>query len=103
MNESFYDVLWVTIKENKKTFASKLTNKRKNGEPYVAEIRIVPILTSDNQIQYFVGVERDISIEDELDKLTKITISREVRMSELKEEMRKVMEQKNITPEVIES
>lgn len=90
MGGNFYEHLWTTIKGEKKQFTGKLTNKRKNGEMYDAEVRITPVLTHDNQIQYFVGVERDISKENELKKLTQMAVSREIRMSEIKEEMKKM-------------
>lgn len=90
MNTEYYEHLWSVIKNEKKIFYGRLTNKRNNGELYEAEIKIFPVLTEDNEIEYFVSVERDISKESELEKLTQITIDRELRMSELKEELKKI-------------
>lgn len=93
MDHEFYERLWKTIKGDKEAFMGKITNKRKTGELYEAEIRIIPVLTEDKEIQYFVGVERDISKEAELAKLTDIVITREVRMAELKGEIEKMKDQ----------
>ena len=34
MDYEFYEKMWKTIKEEKKTFSGELTNKKKNGEEY---------------------------------------------------------------------
>lgn len=69
MDDSYYIGLWQTIAEEKKPFVGQLKNKRKNGEIYEAEIRINPILDQQNQIKYYVGIERDITKEKEVDRM----------------------------------
>lgn len=68
MEKSFYKRLWRTIKVKKKPFIGEITNKRKNGEIYEAEIRISPVLDKERKIIYFVGIERDITKHKEIDR-----------------------------------
>ncbi len=68
MSNDFYKKMWHTIKIEKKAFFGEVTNRRKNGKLYAAEIRIAPILDSKNQVQFFVGVERDVGKEKEADQ-----------------------------------
>lgn len=67
MPKKFYENFWETIKFVKKTFIGEITNKRKDGEKYVAEIKVSPILNSKGDIAFFVGIERDITKIKELD------------------------------------
>lgn len=62
MPKEFYKNLWKIIKEDKKPFISELTNKRKSGELYIAEVKIAPILNEEGEIIFFVGIERDITL-----------------------------------------
>jgi PAS domain S-box-containing protein len=66
MPEEFYNNLWKTIKEEKTNFIGELNNRRKNGEIYVAEASISPILNSNNKVIFFVGIERDITLLKEI-------------------------------------
>lgn len=61
MSKDFYDKMWHTIKVEKKMFSGEVMNYRKNGQVYTAEIKIAPILGDDGEVQFFVGVERDIT------------------------------------------
>lgn len=63
MPKAFYEWMWDTIKNKKQTFRGELVNKRKNGEVYSAQVSISPILNDDGDVKYFVGIERDISVE----------------------------------------
>ena len=65
---SYYKNLWHTIKEEKKVFVGEIQNKRKNGETYIANLSISPVLDSQNRIIYFVSIEHDITKEKEIDK-----------------------------------
>jgi PAS domain S-box-containing protein len=69
MEKSFYEKMWKTIKTDKLTFHAEATNKRKNGEEYKADLFISPILDSAGNIVYFVGIERDITHEKEVDRM----------------------------------
>jgi len=61
MTKEYYDQFWNTIKVQKTTFKGEVINKRKNGELYTAEIEVSPILDKENNVKYFLGIERDIS------------------------------------------
>ncbi|PLX28376.1 hypothetical protein C0581_02505 [Candidatus Parcubacteria bacterium] len=61
MGKPFYDKLWKTIKKDKKIFTGEIKNRRKGGEEYVAEVSISPVLDSKKNVQFFLGIERDIS------------------------------------------
>lgn len=67
MPKEYYEKLWKIIKTNKKTFEGELENKRKNGEIYTAEITISPVLNNQGEIEFFIGIERDITHEKMVD------------------------------------
>ncbi len=68
MPKEFYERMWHTIKIEKKSFVGKVNNRRKNGENYLAEFSITPILNDKEDIIFFVGVERDITQAEEIDR-----------------------------------
>jgi PAS domain S-box-containing protein len=68
MDPKFYRNFWNTIKKEKKIFIGEVLNKRKNGEKYYAEMRISPIVNEAGDVLFFVGLERDITQEKEIDK-----------------------------------
>lgn len=63
MSHEFYEKMWITIKTEKKIFAGEITNKRKNGQVYLVSARITPIVSEEGIIQFFVGIESDITEE----------------------------------------
>lgn len=69
MPKEFYEQMWKVIKTDKKVFKGKITNRRKNGETYVAETKISPVLDKNGEIIFFIGIERDISRETEIDRV----------------------------------
>ena len=66
MSPEYYQILWDTIKNKKKTYTGEIQNKRKSGEIYTAILNISPILDNNGEIIYFVAIERDISKEKEI-------------------------------------
>ena len=68
MPKEFYEELWNTIKYRKVAFIGEIKNKRKNGEIYIAESHIAPILNPKGEVIFFVGIERDITKTKELDR-----------------------------------
>lgn len=70
MGAGFYETMWRTIKTEKKPFRSEVVNRKKNGEKYVAELSIIPLLGTDGEVKFFVGVQHDVTerrrYEDEL-------------------------------------
>ncbi len=69
MGKSFYRQFWKIIKEEKRMFTGELTNKRKDGRKYVAAASIAPVLGRKGEVIYFVGVERDVTEEREIDRM----------------------------------
>lgn len=61
MNKKSSKSLWKNVRIKKKTLRGEITNERENGERYDAEVSITPILDRKGEVEYFVGVERDIS------------------------------------------
>lgn len=68
MPQEFYRRMWRTIKEDKQSFHGEITNRRKNGRLYIAESHISPIFNEQGDLYGFVGVERDITRQKEIDK-----------------------------------
>lgn len=68
MPRKFYEKLWRTIKTEKRTFAGELQNRRKDGEIYDALARISPILDEQQNVLFFVGIERDVTHEKQIDR-----------------------------------
>jgi PAS domain S-box-containing protein len=58
MSREFYDEFWDTIRRQKKPFEGVVKNKRKDGTPYQAQVRVTPVLDDKKRILYFIGVER---------------------------------------------
>lgn len=68
MSRKFYKEMWNTIKAERRTFIGEMKNKRKNGQFYMAESNIFPIIGKDGEIKFFVGIERDVTEERKLDE-----------------------------------
>ncbi len=68
MGIDFYKNFWKTIKEQKKRFSGEVTNRRKSGEQYIAEIGVSPLLDEQGDVRFFVGVERDITKRRQYEK-----------------------------------
>lgn len=68
MEPAFYKKLWKAIKEDKKIFRGEINNVRKNGEKYIALSSIAPVPNDQGEVEFFVGIERDITHEKEVDQ-----------------------------------
>lgn len=68
MERSFYENMWKIIKYDKQVFVGEMTNRRKNGQDYQVAVSISPIMDQAMNILFFVGLERDITKEKEIDK-----------------------------------
>lgn len=55
----YYD-LWHTI-TRKKVWKGQVVNRRKEGERYLAELTIAPMLDENGRISHYIGMHRDIS------------------------------------------
>lgn len=69
MDSQFYTDLWDTIAVKKLAFEGELINKKKSGETYYAHVSITPILDEFGEVEFFVGIERDITYIKEMDKV----------------------------------
>lgn len=83
MQKDYYNKMWHTIAIQKKPFSGEVINRRKNGEEYSAELYISPILNSKKEVDFFVGIERDITDEKESKAFIERTV--EERTRDLKE------------------
>ena len=68
MDKEFYRKLWHTILEKKDNFSGDVKNKRKDGEIYESAASISPILDEHGHVKFFVGIERDITKEKQIDR-----------------------------------
>lgn len=68
MTLDFYKKLWKTIKIDKKVFDGEVNNIKKSGQKYVAKISVSPVLNNKGEVMYFVGIERDITREKDVDQ-----------------------------------
>jgi PAS domain S-box-containing protein len=68
MEPAFYKKLWKAIKEDREIFRGEIDNVRKNGEKYIALSSIAPVPNDQGEVEFFVGIERDITHEKEIDK-----------------------------------
>ena len=58
--QEIYQTLWKTI-SRKKTWHGQLVNSHKNGQRYLAELTISPMLDEKGAISHYIGMHRDIS------------------------------------------
>lgn len=61
MEKTFYANLWEMVKVKQESFSGKVYNRRKNGEVYVAFMRISPILERDGTLIGFMSTEEDVT------------------------------------------
>lgn len=69
MDKKFYEKFWYRIKIQKKSFKGQFENKRKNGERYIAEAHVSPILDERGEVVFFVGIEQDVTREKKIDQM----------------------------------
>lgn len=69
MPKGFHKKLWQSIAESKKTYKGEVNNIRKNGQAYIAEATISPVLNEKSEVVFYVEVERDITKIKEIDKM----------------------------------
>ena len=61
MEKGFYEEMWNSIKNKKKVFVGELNNRRKTGEEYIVNAKFYPLLDKNGEVEFFVGVETDIT------------------------------------------
>jgi len=58
--ELVYNTMWGRLAQQK-SWSGTLLNRHKNGERYLAELTIVPVIDAQGQTAYYLGMHRDIS------------------------------------------
>ena len=66
--EEFYSEALVKIRESKMPFRAEAVHLRKNGEKFIGELHISPVLSEDREVIFFVGIIRDITEAKEIDR-----------------------------------
>jgi PAS domain S-box-containing protein len=64
-DDTFYGVLWATIR-GRKVWSGHLVNRRRDGSLYEEEATISPVVGEDGSIVNFVAVKRDVTAEQAL-------------------------------------
>ncbi len=98
--EEFFKRLWDKI-VNGNTYVGEMVNKKKDGTVYDTEVIIIPVRDSKGEITFYTEISRDITKRkkaelesrkqsNELERSNKLMIGRELKMIELKEEIRQL-------------
>lgn len=64
--EVYYD-LWYTI-SRKQVWHGQLINRRKQGQRYLADLTISPMLDQDGNISHYIGMHRDVTKDHEIEQ-----------------------------------
>ncbi len=62
----YYD-LWHTI-SRKQVWRGRLVNRRKQGQRYLAELTIAPMLNEAGAVSHYIGMHRDITAEHQAER-----------------------------------
>ncbi len=65
MPSSIFENMWSTIKSGQ-VWEGRLVNRRKSGDLYQVQMTIAPVLDQDRKIKHFIGVQHDITLEQQL-------------------------------------
>lgn len=63
MTQAFYTHLWNMIRDKKESVQVVVTNKKKSGALYNAKLRISPVLDTEKNIRFYIGIETVITHE----------------------------------------
>jgi nitrogen fixation negative regulator NifL len=58
--DTVYASLWTRIQQ-RKTWSGRLLNRRKNGERYLAELTVVPVLDATGHSTHYLAMHRDVT------------------------------------------
>jgi PAS domain S-box-containing protein len=68
MPQDYYEKMWRRIKVDKQPFVGEVHNRRKDGSTYWQEIHISPVLGEHGDVQFFIGIEPNITERKEREK-----------------------------------
>lgn len=63
--DQFYQEMWRDIKACK-TWSGELVNRHKNGEPFIVQMKIAPVMSKQGEVEAYIAVARDKSVEAQL-------------------------------------
>ena len=66
-SKKFWKEMWDTVRSGK-VWVGEVENRRKNGEPYYAQLMISPIIDYNHEVTGFFGIHRDLSDKKLLEK-----------------------------------
>jgi two-component system cell cycle sensor histidine kinase/response regulator CckA len=66
-DEAFYRRMWATLTAGD-VFSATIVNRRKDGTHYTAEAVVSPVRSADGTLVNYVGLQRDVTRERELDE-----------------------------------
>jgi PAS domain S-box-containing protein len=75
MDKEIYENMWNIISNNKQTYRGIVTNKRRNGQLYSAEVQISPVINNRGQVVFYVGIEEDVTTKQRIDRMKSDFIS----------------------------
>ena len=97
MPRSFYEKMWFRIKIEKEPFVSEVLNTRKDGSEYWQELRISPILNKNGDVQFFIGIEPNITkLKDKEEERQKFIFAFEKRTQNSLSAMRQTLDWLNL-------
>lgn len=71
-DNAFYEKIWKTISSGKK-WSGEIVNKRKNGELWTELLTITPVTDANDNIEFYIGIQQDITFRQVLQKNLKNT------------------------------
>ena len=62
-----YEELWLTLNQQR-SWNGVLVNRRKDGERYLADLTVAPVLGADSQTRYYLALHRDVTGVHDLER-----------------------------------
>lgn len=99
--QEHYEDLWTSILEGRE-WRGEVCNRRKDGSLYWVQASISPLRGEEGGITHFISIHEDITERkrldeearqhmDELERFARLTVDREERMIELKQEVNSLL------------
>jgi len=96
--DEYYDNLWQTIKNTKKTYRGDITNKKKDYTPIYQQLNIIPIQDDKENIILYLAIEAvktdprvdSVKLPIQLEQIIKLGLCGKLTLTELIKEIEKV-------------